>query len=85
MDAKHRSSRPALHEGLSDAHVYQDALRWHRKRAVATYIVAPACSADASLYTTEAYLSEHRFGVLVTASKDCYRSVFRQLLGDGDA
>jgi hypothetical protein len=81
VDAKYRSSRPAIHEGLADAHVYQDALRWNGRRAAATYIAVPACKSDAAVYATRAYVDDHRFGMIITGEPDCFASMMRQLLG----
>ena len=79
VDPKYRSSRAAIHEGLADAHVYQDALRWADRRAVGSYIAVPACSADAQLYAASGYLAEHRFGVLVASGRDCFARALGQL------
>lgn len=84
VDPKYRSSRAAIHEGLADAHVYQDALRWSGRRAAGSYIAVPACSADAQLYAASKYLVEHRFGALVTSGKDCWSAVLARVIGGDD-
>lgn len=76
VDAKYRASRTALHEGLADVHVYQDALRWRGLRAAGSFIAVPACQEDASVYATRSYLEAHRFGALVTSSASCFAPAF---------
>ena len=81
IDAKYRASRTAIHEGLADAHVYQDALRWNSLRASGSFIAVPACSHEASVYSENSYLETNRFGALVTSRERCFGAPIAMLLG----
>ena len=52
LDAKYRSSRKPIHDGLGDVHRYRDALRLSQRPAGAAYIIVPALEKEAALYGT---------------------------------
>lgn len=70
LDAKYRSSRASVHQGLADLHVYRDALRWEGRAAEGGYVVAPTVSDDASVYASAEYIRSHRMGVLALDRHD---------------
>jgi len=80
VDAKYRASRGPIHDGLADAHVYRDALRWHGAPPAASFIVVPACGEDARIYTRTEYLKQHRFGAIVTSDPDCWLTPLEAVL-----
>jgi hypothetical protein len=65
LDAKYRSGRRSVHEGLSDIHRYRDSLRICSAQAAAAYIVVPHLQSDAALYGDPDYVDAHHFGAMV--------------------
>lgn len=70
LDAKYRSGRKSIHDGLGDIHRYRDALRLSQRPASAAYIIVPALQEQAALYGTRSYLETHRFGAISIYEKD---------------
>jgi hypothetical protein len=68
LDAKYRSSRPAIHDGLAAIHVYRDALRWEGLPASAAWILVPRLRADTAVYGERSYHHTHHFGAIETES-----------------
>lgn len=65
FDAKYRSSLESIHAGLSDMHVYKDAIRKRSDNTPgihAVYILTPGHHALADRYYTTEYRHEHDFG-----------------------
>jgi hypothetical protein len=70
LDAKYRSGRKSIHEGLGDVHRYRDALRVSGLPAYAAYIVVPALQQDVALYGTQDYRAHHKFGAISLYAAD---------------
>ena len=66
LDAKYRSSRRAVDDGLSDVHRYRDALRVRGKAASGAFVVVPQLRDDQAPYASSDFLRHHAFGVLRT-------------------
>jgi hypothetical protein len=64
LDAKYRSGRQSIHDGLGDIHRYRDALRLSQRQADAAYIVVPALQEQAALYGTQSYRQAYGFGAI---------------------
>lgn len=64
LDAKYRSSREAVIEGLRDLHVYRDALRWCGTPPLAGFIVVPTVADRARAFTESSYFERFAFGAL---------------------
>lgn len=64
LDAKYRSGRQAIDQGLGDVHRYRDALRIFGTRAAAGYVIAPRLQDVNPVYASPEYLRDQRFGVL---------------------
>lgn len=64
LDAKYRSGRQAVEQGLADVHRYRDALRIRGERAKGAFIIVPRLQEDGAPYADEAYLKHHSFGLL---------------------
>ncbi|HLL52596.1 MAG TPA: DUF2357 domain-containing protein [Myxococcaceae bacterium] len=80
LDAKYRSSRSAIHEGLADLHMYRDALRWEGMPARAGFILVPRLASDADCYATPEYHQSHRFGALPLRSDGWFRPILTEVL-----
>ncbi len=65
LDAKYRSSRPALHDALRSAHLYRDAVRWDGCRAEGVYLLCPALGEGAELYGNGVYRQKFGIGAIV--------------------
>ncbi|MGA2001702.1 MAG: DUF2357 domain-containing protein [Terriglobales bacterium] len=61
LDAKYRTSRPAVLDAMASAHIYQDSLRIGTRRPDATLLVVPSISDTAWLAAPE-FQAEHRVG-----------------------
>jgi hypothetical protein len=70
LDAKYRSSRKPIHDGLGDIHRYRDALRVSQRPADAAYIIVPALEKEAALYGTQGYRQAYGFGAISIHEKD---------------
>lgn len=75
LDAKYRSSRTAVLEGLRDVHVYRDSLRWEGMSPAGAFVIVPALHADAKVFSEQTYLERHQFGALVTDSPELVDAV----------
>ena len=64
LDAKYRSSRQSIHDGLADLHRYRDSLRQSGAAADAAYAIVPRLAPDAGLYGSLAFIEAHRLGAL---------------------
>jgi hypothetical protein len=64
LDAKYRSGRQSIHDGLGDIHRYRDALRLSQRPASAAYIIVPALQEQATLYGTRSYREAYGFGAI---------------------
>ncbi len=64
LDAKYRSSRQSVHDGLADIHRYRDSLRVRGQAASAAYIIVPTLAQGAELYGQPVFLEAHRLGAL---------------------
>ena len=67
LDAKYRSSRRAVDDGLADVHRYRDALRMRGKQASGAFVVVPQLRDDDAPYASSDFLRHHAFGVLRTS------------------
>jgi PD-(D/E)XK nuclease superfamily/Domain of unknown function (DUF2357) len=70
LDAKYRSGRQAIDQGLGDIHRYRDALRIRDIRAAGAYIVVPRLQESEAPYGCSAYHAENQFGVLQSSLED---------------
>jgi len=80
LDAKYRTSRTAIHDGLADLHVYRDALRWNGLRPWGGFILVPSFQENASSYIASSYHKLHRFGGLCIAELDWARPLLDWIL-----
>jgi hypothetical protein len=70
LDAKYRSGRQSIHDGLGDIHRYRDALRLSQRLASAAYIIVPGLQEQAALYGTRSYRETYGFGAISIQEKD---------------
>jgi PD-(D/E)XK nuclease superfamily len=82
LDAKYRSGRQSVHDGLSDIHRYRDALRLSGRAASAAYIIVPALQEQAALYGTGSYHQAYGFGAISIYEKDWGRPIRDWLAGE---
>jgi hypothetical protein len=61
LDAKYRTSRPAVLEAMESAHIYQDSLRWGGRRPDATLLIVPSVR-NTDWLAAPAFQAEHRVG-----------------------
>jgi len=80
LDAKYRSSREAIHEGLAELHVYRDSLRWKGLPARAAFILIPRAADNAASYVSSDYHRVHQFGALALDGADWLQPVVTELL-----
>jgi hypothetical protein len=64
LDAKYRSGRQAVDQGLGDVHRYRDALRVAGLPAAGAYVVVPRLQEVMAPYSRSEYHVAHNFGVL---------------------
>ncbi|KFE63550.1 DUF2357 domain-containing protein [Hyalangium minutum] len=79
LDAKYRSSRDAIHQGLADLHVYRDSLRWHGQPARAGFILVPQTTEGASAYATASYHQTHHFGALILQASEWWTPILNEI------
>lgn len=79
LDAKYRSRRQAVDDGLGDIHRYRDALRVRGTRADGAFVVVPKLQEENALYSTSDYHEIHGFGVLQLFSKFWLRPALNAL------
>jgi hypothetical protein len=82
LDAKYRSSRKSIHDGLGDIHRYRDALRLSQHPAGAAYIIVPALEKEAALYGTQSYRQAYGFGAISIYEKDWVSPIRDWLAGE---
>ncbi len=80
LDAKYRSSRRAVDDGLADVHRYRDALRVRGKQASGAFVVVPQLRDDDAPYASSDFLRHHAFGVLRTSDGGWLTPLARILL-----
>lgn len=73
LDAKYRSSRRAVDDGLADVHRYRDALRVRGKRAYGAFVIVPQLQDEYAPYASADFLQHHTFGVLRTLESNWLR------------
>jgi PD-(D/E)XK nuclease superfamily/Domain of unknown function (DUF2357) len=81
LDAKYRSGRHAVDQGLGDVHRYRDALRVEGLVAAGAYIIVPRLQETQAPYGREEFHTAHRFGVLQIYS-DEWRKPIERWIGD---
>lgn len=64
LDAKYRSGRQSVEQGLGDVHRYRDALRIRGLKATGAFIVVPSLRDAEAAYAQPMYHAHHGFGVL---------------------
>lgn len=64
IDAKYRSGRQAVDQGLGDVHRYRDALRVRGARAQGAFVIVPRLQDESAVYSTKDFHEQHAFGVL---------------------
>lgn len=79
LDAKYRSSRDAIHQGLADLHVYRDCLRWHGQPARAGFILVPHTKEGARVYAAADYHRVHRFGALILQEPEWWIPILKEI------
>jgi hypothetical protein len=65
LDAKYRSTRGPVLDGLADVHVYRDSLRWQGQRCDAGFILVPTLNIGTRRYGTVEYRDTFAIGALV--------------------
>lgn len=72
LDAKYRSARDSIQDGLDDMHVYRDAIRTagDESAITAAFILTPTHDATAQRYYTEKYRRQFRFGAFDLAPRN---------------
>jgi hypothetical protein len=63
LDAKYRSSRQSVDEGLGDVHRYRDALRLSGIPAAGGYVIVPRLAEPNAIYAQPDFIAHHSFGV----------------------
>ena len=63
LDAKYRSGRQAVDDGLGDVHRYRDALRPFGISASGAYVIVPRLAEAAAPYAQPDFIAHHKFGV----------------------
>ncbi|MBX3513132.1 MAG: DUF2357 domain-containing protein [Xanthobacteraceae bacterium] len=79
LDAKYRSGRQPLDQGLGDVHRYRDALRCDGTKAAGAFVIAPRLQNKSELYATRSYYHRHKFGVVSVFDSD-WISTIRSVL-----
>lgn len=79
LDAKYRSGRQPIDQGLGDIHRYRDALRVKGARAEGAFIIVPRVSEEKAIYAQTAYHAEHLFGVLQLTGPGWSAPIFEAL------
>jgi hypothetical protein len=79
LDAKYRSGRQAVDQGLGDVHRYRDALRVRGMRADGAFVVVPNLQEAGAVYATSGYHDHHAFGVLQLFSEGWLAQVCQKL------
>lgn len=69
IDAKYRTSRSGVLEGMHSAHLYRDSLRWFGRRPDCALLLVPKKGGAEKLETIE-YRQEHGVGVLALGEDD---------------
>ncbi|MGO8397907.1 nuclease domain-containing protein [Rhizobium ruizarguesonis] len=64
LDAKYRSGRQAVDQGLGDVHRYRDALRVRGVRADGAFVVVPRLQEEKAVYSMNEYFNLHAFGAI---------------------
>jgi len=70
LDAKYRTARSSIHEGLKDLHVYRDSLRWScpvtglLKECEGAFLLVPAIANDCQEYAEPTYHELWQLGLL---------------------
>ena len=77
LDAKYRSGRAGVDEGLGDIHRYRDALRVNGSVAAGAYIVVPRLEELEAPYGQSEYHVVNNFGVLQLYSNDWLQPIKR--------
>ena len=74
LDAKYRSGRSNILDGMRSAHLYHDALRWHDRCPDRSWILIPAAGSTSWLHDAR-FQALHGVGAL-TAAPDTTNSEF---------
>ncbi|WP_322186847.1 nuclease domain-containing protein [Fulvimarina sp. 2208YS6-2-32] len=75
LDAKYRSGRQPIQEGLGELHRYRDALRLSSHPASGAYIIVPNLQEGATLYGEQEYQSSHNFGAINVYNKSWFQQI----------
>ncbi|PKH39767.1 hypothetical protein BI292_01800 [Pseudomonas sp. 43NM1] len=78
LDAKYRSSRFGVLDGMASAHLYHDSLRWHGRKPDASALLIPRGGAVPILEKSD-YQSRHGVGVWVVGGREGSEAVGQQL------
>jgi len=65
LDAKFRTHKEGVLDGMSKIHIYRDSLRWNGLPPTAGYAIVPKTVSRTERYATNEYRAEHNFGLLV--------------------
>ena len=79
LDAKYRSGRQAVDQGLGDVHRYRDALRVRGIRASGAFVVVPRLQDENAVYSTSTYHERYNFGALQLFSGSLLQPVLKAL------
>lgn len=80
LDAKYRSGRQPVDQGLGDIHRYRDALRIRGKSASGAFIIVPRLAEQKAVYGQSQYHNEHAFGAL-QLYEPCWSTPLFRVLG----
>lgn len=69
LDAKYRTSREGVLDGMASAHIYHDSLRWHGRRPNYALLLVPCGGAVEALLSTD-FRKTHGVGLAELASDD---------------
>ena len=79
LDAKYRSGRQAVDQGLADVHSYRDALRVRGMRADGGFVIVPRLQEENPVYASPAFLDHHAFGVIQVFATEWLAPALRRL------
>ena len=82
LDAKYRSSRQPVDQGLGDVHRYRDALRVRGQTANGAFIIVPRLTETTAIYAQSSYHQAHRFGVVELFASGWCAPILAALFGD---
>lgn len=80
LDAKYRTKRSSVLEGMQSAHIYRDSLRWNNTAPAAVYLLIPR-GGEAQWLEEDVFRNEHNVGVLQLGNELDLANIGRVLSG----